>query len=368
MTNLTAIPLQDDFETTLAQLWDGTDNTIYVNDVPEADAPTGSEYTYIVISPWQSNMQVRKVTSWESVGNTFTATTTVIEKGDGVDYTDQSHAATSVVRFSNNYQFWKDIQTAINSKLDQNGGNTTTTFDLDLVGSAWRIRSDSGVMKFTDDANPEVSLSTLASGGGADTKVSVSVTDTTPAVLNSKVTVTAPIQKSILNPAGDETLNLNHDFTNTTYYVATSAGAADSGKVPKLNGSGVLDTTFLPTYPTYKRDVVILSRDMTTASGAVAYNHWLGVAPQLIQITGYYGNIWFSTGAWDGTDQAVSYLTSSLSLQGNETGYIVEGLNTGANQKGAISAVGTTTFTITRTKSGAPEGMLYATAVLTTIS
>lgn len=51
MTNLTAIPLQDDFETTLAQLWDGTDNTIYVNDVPEADAPTGSEYTYIVISP-----------------------------------------------------------------------------------------------------------------------------------------------------------------------------------------------------------------------------------------------------------------------------------------------------------------------------
>lgn len=218
-------------------------------------------------------MQVRKVTSWESVGNTFTATTTVIEKGDGVDYTDQSHAATSVVRFSNNYQFWKDIQTAINSKLDQNGGNTTTTFDLDLVGSAWRIRSDSGVMKFTDDANPEVSLSTLASGGGADTKVSVSVTDTTPAVLNSKVTVTAPIQKSILNPAGDETLNLNHDFTNTTYYVATSAGAADSGKVPKLNGSGVLDTTFLPTYPTYKRDVVILSRDMTTASGAVAYNH-----------------------------------------------------------------------------------------------
>lgn len=66
-------------------------------------------------------MQVRKVTSWESVGNTFTATTTVIEKGDGVDYTDQSHAATSVVRFSNNYQFWKDLQTAINSKLDSNG-------------------------------------------------------------------------------------------------------------------------------------------------------------------------------------------------------------------------------------------------------
>jgi hypothetical protein len=36
------------------------------------------------------------------------------------------------VRFSNNYQFWADIQTAIATKLDSNGGNATTTFDLDL--------------------------------------------------------------------------------------------------------------------------------------------------------------------------------------------------------------------------------------------
>ena len=57
-------------------------------------------------------------------------------------YAQKAHSANRVVRISNNYQFWEDIATAINSKLDNNGGNPTTTFDLDLAGSAFRIRKD----------------------------------------------------------------------------------------------------------------------------------------------------------------------------------------------------------------------------------
>ena len=65
---------------------------------------------------------------------------------------------------SDNYQFWEDIATAINSKLGNDGTNSTSAFDLALTGSSWRLRNDGGIMKFRDDANPEVSLSTLASG------------------------------------------------------------------------------------------------------------------------------------------------------------------------------------------------------------
>lgn len=46
-------------------------------------------------------------------------------------------------------------------------------------------------MKFTDDTTAEVTLATLASGGGADQKVSVTVSDTTTGVLDAKLTMGA---------------------------------------------------------------------------------------------------------------------------------------------------------------------------------
>lgn len=95
-------------------------------------------------------------------------------------------------------------------------------------------------MKFRDDNNPEVTLSTLASGSGADTKVSVSINDTTPAVLDSKLTAGDGLSKTIINPASNETLDLDVDTSDTAVFVKTSSGAGDEDKVPVLNASGKL--------------------------------------------------------------------------------------------------------------------------------
>jgi hypothetical protein len=63
-------------------------------------------------------MQVAKIDGWDGVANTFNVTSITIKKGVGVNYTTQTHAANSIVRFSNNFQFWYDIQEAVNSKAD----------------------------------------------------------------------------------------------------------------------------------------------------------------------------------------------------------------------------------------------------------
>jgi hypothetical protein len=123
MADLLTIPYEDDYETTLAQAWNGSATTVYLKNVPTATTPSGSNYSYLVVDPWKSIMQVVKVIAWENVGNTATTTTATIKKGSGVNYSAVSHASWATVRFSNNYQFWADIQTSINTKLDQDWGN-----------------------------------------------------------------------------------------------------------------------------------------------------------------------------------------------------------------------------------------------------
>ena len=87
-----------------------------VNATPTGSMPAG-KYSYVVVSPGKSNMQVAKIDSW--VANTsLNVSSIAVAKGSGVNYSQQSHASGSTVRFSNNYQFWADIQTAIASKAD----------------------------------------------------------------------------------------------------------------------------------------------------------------------------------------------------------------------------------------------------------
>lgn len=131
MANLTNIPAIDWFETTLASSWNGAVGTVSVNDVPSGTIESG-ETSYIVVNPWKVNMQVVQIDWRDSGAKTFNVVSISVEKGNGVNYTAQSHAANSVVRFSNNYAFWKDIRTAVNSKAWTDTSNTwtgTQTFD-----------------------------------------------------------------------------------------------------------------------------------------------------------------------------------------------------------------------------------------------
>lgn len=117
MSNLIGIPSADYYETRLANMWNWTNGTVYVEKVPEGSMPI-SEYSYIVVNPWEVNMQVAKIDGWDSDNDTFNVIDVAIPSGAWTYYNAKNHPVGSVVRFSNNYAFWKDIQEAINGKLD----------------------------------------------------------------------------------------------------------------------------------------------------------------------------------------------------------------------------------------------------------
>lgn len=50
MTDVTTYPLIDDFDTTLAQAWDGATGTIYLNEAIGVTIPSGVT-TLVVVSP-----------------------------------------------------------------------------------------------------------------------------------------------------------------------------------------------------------------------------------------------------------------------------------------------------------------------------
>lgn len=123
MSDLSIIPVQDWFSTQLAQDWNGATGTVYVLDTPSYTPTTTN--TYIVVNPWKTNMQIAEITDYDSTANTLTVSNVTLLKGLGINSTApaSSHATGSKVIISDNYQFWVDIQTAINSKLDITGWN-----------------------------------------------------------------------------------------------------------------------------------------------------------------------------------------------------------------------------------------------------
>lgn len=139
MSDLSLIPLQDWYETQLSQDWDGNTGTVYVLSTPSYTPTTTN--TYIVVNPWKTNMQIAEITSYDSALKTLTVSSISFEKGLGISSTAQSHSTGSKVIISDNYQFWEDIQTSVNSKLDKNGGNSTvyaTTAARDsALGADW---------------------------------------------------------------------------------------------------------------------------------------------------------------------------------------------------------------------------------------
>lgn len=124
MADLTNLPLQDNYQSTLSQVWNWAVGTIYVNSTPSFTFPSGKK-CYIVVNPEKSNMQVARISAYDATAKTITVDSITVNKGNGVAYTQQSHAVGSKVMISDNYQFREDLATAIDSKVDTNSNDTT---------------------------------------------------------------------------------------------------------------------------------------------------------------------------------------------------------------------------------------------------
>ena len=125
MSQLTNIPLQDNYRSTLSQTWDGNTWTIYVNTVPSFTFPSWVK-TYICVDPGKTTMQVARISAYDATLKTITVDSITVDKGNGVAYTAQTHTVGSVIEISDNYQFREDIQTAINTKVNTNSTDTDT--------------------------------------------------------------------------------------------------------------------------------------------------------------------------------------------------------------------------------------------------
>ena len=125
MADLTTLPLQDNYQSTLSQSRNGATGTIYVNTVPSFTFPAGKK-CYIVVNPEKSNMQVARISAYDATAKTITVDSITVDKGNGVAYTQQSHAVGSKVMISDSYQFREDLATAIDSKVDTNSDDTAT--------------------------------------------------------------------------------------------------------------------------------------------------------------------------------------------------------------------------------------------------
>jgi len=103
------------------------------------------------------------------------------------------------------------------------------------------IYSDGTELYFRSASQSQKSLSQLASLAGSNDKAKVSVADTTEGFLNTKITVSEALVKSITSGGGDERLNLALDPLRTTNGVAFVT--ANMPAVAELSTAGVADVT-----------------------------------------------------------------------------------------------------------------------------
>lgn len=249
MSDLTKIPLQDNFTTTLTQELDTSSTTVYVATVPDFTYPAGVT-SYLVLNPGKTTMEIVTITAHDSSASTITIGARNQAQGASITTSAQTHTVGSSCIISDNYAFWLDIQTSIGTKVDKDDDSIIAdTKQLQFGATDAAIwTDDTGTnMQFKDGSNAAITLSTIAAAAGADTKVGITVSDTTTATLDTKLTAGDGISKTVVSPGGAETLDLDVDTSDTATFVKLSSGAGDEDKVPVLDASGQLAVGFLGT-------------------------------------------------------------------------------------------------------------------------
>ena len=192
----------------------------------------------------------------------------------------QSATVTTGVTFTTNQlvQYY-DLNNAINnaSVSDINSGDITdgTIAAVDLgANSVVTAKILDGTILGTDIANR--TLTTLLYGTNSIDGIGLN----TNLVLRSGFWFFTNVNQTINFAGPSTTLTFSSNQINWAAVsgVTNSAGAADTGKVVKLNDSGVLDTSITPFSKLF-----ISSAQTITAGGSLTLAHSLGGAPTLIQ-------------------------------------------------------------------------------------
>lgn len=127
MSNLINIPQEDNYEATITQVLDADPNalTVYVSRVPVCDIPVGAKIK-ATINPKKGfdKMECVLIEDYDSANRTLTiaAGGRAQSRYNGDTPTPIEHKIGSKIIISNPYSLWKELQDAVNSKLDDGGG------------------------------------------------------------------------------------------------------------------------------------------------------------------------------------------------------------------------------------------------------
>lgn len=312
MTNLTTYPLIDDFKTTLSEAWDWAVGTIKVNAVPTFTFPSGVK-CYITVNPWKSNAQVARISAYDSALKTITVDSISAEKGNGVNYSQQSHALGSEVIISDNFVFWKEIQTSLDSKADIDVANTfagTQTFtDIDFTGTTTgglKVKSLSTTQRdaLASPANGQIIYNTTTGELNvyqAGAWIVLASGSTQP---NASTTVAGKVEISTQTETEDQTttgwtgaivvptnVTINpNNITSATPAIGDKVSFADVSDSNKLKSSTILWVLNLITFYYWDWsdwDVVLSWAGTTTLTRDMYYNNLTITSPAVLDPAGY---------------------------------------------------------------------------------
>ena len=397
MTNITTIPLEDDFKTELSQTWTWWTWTVNVTRTPTFTFPAG-QTCYIVANPWNSNMQIAEINAYDGSAKTLTVSNITLEKWAGVNSTAQTHNVWNEIIISDNYQIWLDILTAINTKVDwdvqwfpsytttnrdlisaSNGMmvyNTTTGELNQYIGwawsavAAWSTQADAsttvaGKVEIATDA--EVTAGTWTGWTGAvlsvtatqaNTLVSLATTDTTSSDTDYWI-----FQDAAASDVNKKQLqsNVRESLAASETVKGTAERATDAEAVTWTD----TERYVTPAQAVLKTDSITLSRNNATATSTVQYSHNLWRVPKLITFHAIEATNTWSHWAYDGTTDNVVYATWTPWAGSSDVLSIRTQGSSGTNYTtGTVSAMTTTTFDITWTRTWTPTGTAV---VLTTL-
>jgi len=135
--NFTSYPRQDAFETTLATDIDAVVTTIGLNLAPSFSLSSGTCYAVIDYDKPTTKIEIISFTGVS--GSNLTGVTRGVVKYEGGASTAQTHGSGAKVIISDNWQTFKDIATAINSKLDLGGGTIIGPVDFSGATATFRL-------------------------------------------------------------------------------------------------------------------------------------------------------------------------------------------------------------------------------------
>ena len=326
MTDITTYPLEDWFETELSQARDGAVWTIYVNDTPSFTFPAWVT-TYIIVDPGKTTMQLAKINAYNSTLKTITVSSISVNKWASVAYTQQSHQIGAKVRISHNYQFWKDIVDAVNTKVNTNdddiaqgkfadatardayftspvnGNSAYLTAEwkrTDYVAWAWADRASWTNQNASDTVAGRVEIATqaefdawtatgwtwasvVATNDQIRKQISTATAKTTPVNADS-IGISDSAASWVIKKTTLTQLKAASDMQATTTTSGFVEMATDAEAIARTATDKVITPANLAA--TQKIVSIQFTRDINAASWAVTYAHWLSHTPRYIEVFG----------------------------------------------------------------------------------